>query len=237
MPDTLLVAVIIFLAVFTQSFLGFGSAIVTMGLIPGVIGLPLATPLFSIIAILFEPVLLLYYRHGLDFRAVRQLLLSSMLGIPIGILMLNVLPERVMLPVLGMIIFGYGLYALARFRLPEFKQPGWAYFFGFLSGAFGGAYAVTGPPVIIFGHGRKWEPAAFKGNLQAYFIVSSFAIVIGHIVNGSYTAEIWPYFWAALPAVALGLVAGLSLDRFFGPDAFRKAVLVGIVILGLGLIF
>ena len=104
MPESLSVAAIIILAVFTQSFLGFGSAIVSMTLLPGVIGLPLATPLFSVIGILFEPVLLMYYRHGLDFRAVRTLIVSSIVGIPVGIFMLNRLPERVMLPVQEKII-------------------------------------------------------------------------------------------------------------------------------------
>ena len=237
MPESLTVAAIIFLAVFIQSFLGFGSAIVSMSLLPAVIGLPLATPLFSLIGILFEPVLLIYYRHGVDFRAVRDLILSSILGIPVGIWMLNRFPERIMLPLLGAVILGYGLYALSRFKLPGFRQKGWAYLFGFISGAFGGAYAVTGPPVIIYGHGRKWSPAEFKGNLQAYFIVTSLAIVAGHVVNGSYTAAIWPLFLASIPAVGLGLALGIWIDRLVKPETFRTAVLVGVVVLGIGLIF
>ncbi len=237
MAESIQIFLIIFTAVFTQSFLGFGSAIVAMGLLPAVLGLPLATPLFAIVALLFEPVLVFYYRRRLEFRAIRRLLVSSLAGVPAGIYLLNRLPERLMLTFLGAVILGYGLYALSNLKIPEFRQNGWAYFFGFLSGAFGGAYAVSGPPVIIYGHGKRWDPAAFKGNLQAFFIVTSLAIVAAHAVNGSFVPAIWPFVLISMPAAALGLVAGLWLDRFVRPEVFRKVVLAGIIVSGIGLVF
>lgn len=230
------IAVIMFLAVLTQALIGFGSVIVAMGLLPAVIGLEHATPLTALVVLLVEPVLVVYYRHGLDLKAVGRLVLGSLAGVPLGIFLLNRVPEAVMLPVLGAFLFAYGLYGLSSLRLPRFTHPGWAYALGLLSGVFGGAYAITGPPVVVYGHGRRWEPAAFKANLQTYFILTSTAIVIGHAVNGSFTAALWPYFWAAMPAALLGLAAGLWLDRFVRPDAFRKLVLGGILLLGIGLV-
>jgi uncharacterized membrane protein YfcA len=225
-----------FLALFTQGPDGFRQVIVAMGLLPAVIGLAASTPLVSAVVLLMQPVLLYYYRAGLEFKAISRLVLGALVGIPTGIYLLNRLPENILLPLLGLLLIGYGIYGLSPLTLPRFSRPAWAYLMGFVAGLFGGAYAVGGPPVVIYGHGRRWSPAEFKGNLQAYFILTSIGIVVGHVINGSYTPDLWPYFWAALPAAVLGLIAGLVLDRFVRPEAFRKLVLVGVIVLGVGLV-
>ena len=39
----------IFLAVFTQSLAGFGSALIAMALLPGIVGIQIATPLVALV--------------------------------------------------------------------------------------------------------------------------------------------------------------------------------------------
>ena len=121
-------------------------------------------------------------------------------------------------------------------RLPQLRQPAWAYGFGFLGGVLSGAYNTSGPPVIIYGTCRRWEPTTFKGNLQAYFLLNSFFTLSAHLISGNFTAVVWQNYLWAVPGVALGLVAGKWVDGRLNPVQFRQGVLVLLVLLGIRLI-
>jgi uncharacterized membrane protein YfcA len=235
--NQLWVVFVIFLAVFTQSLSGFGFALVAMALLPSLISVQIATPLVALVAISIEAYLMYRYREALNLGVVWPIALASLVGIPIGVWTLKGVDEATLLTVLGVVITGYALYALLRFKLPELRHPVWAWGAGFLAGILGGAYNVSGPPVIIYSDCRRWPPREFKSNLQGFFVVSSTFIALSHAVSRNLTSIIWEHYLWALPAMALGVIAGTSLDRFLNPTRFRRIVLVILVIMGLRLIF
>lgn len=228
---------IVFLAVFTQSLSGFGSALVAMALLPPVIGLSLATPLVALVMITIEVVLLLRYRQALNIRAVWRIVLAALIGIPLGISFLIRLDGGLVLSALGVVIAAYALYALFDIRLPALIHPAWAYGFGFLAGLLGGAYNTSGPPVILYGNCRRWGAAEFKSNLQGFFVVTSLFVVLSHAWNRNLTGEVWRYYLLTLPAMALGVMLGTSLDTRLNPITFRRIVLVLLLGMGIRLIF
>ncbi len=232
-----LVAGVLFLSAFTQSVSGFGLALVSMALLPKIIDLHLATPLVALISIVIEGSLILRYRLSLNIRAIWRMVLASLIGAPIGIVLLSRTEERIALPILGIVIGGYALYALLGLRLPKLEHPLWGYLAGFLGGMLGGAYNTSGPPVIIYGDCRRWKPEEFKSNLQGFFLVSS-ALVLGlHILKGNITSEVLHYFYPSLPALFAGVLAGLALDRWIDADTFRKIALFLLILMGVRLIF
>jgi hypothetical protein len=216
----------VFAAVLTQTVTGFGSAIVAMALLPSWIGLLVAAPLVALIAATLEVVALLYWRQALSWRAIGQLNVGMLLGVPLGVLALSHVPAEILLPVLGGVM-----------RLPELRGAGWAYGAGGLAGVLGGAYNVSGPPVVVFGHCRRWTPAEFKANLQAFFLLGDGLVIIGHAIAGNLTAPVWRNFVISLPAVGLGLALGFALERFVAPRAFRRMALVLFLVLGVRLFF
>jgi uncharacterized membrane protein YfcA len=60
--------------------------------------------------------------------------------------------------------------------------------------------------------------------------------IFTHGLSGNFTPDVWRHYVLALPAVALGLLAGFSLDRRLNPQRFRQVVLVLLVLLGLRLL-
>ena len=236
MATLLLPALIVFIAVFTQSLAGFGVALVAMALLPTLVSIQVATPLVALVGLTLETFLLIRYRSALNIRAVLPLALAAMIGIPLGVWALKEIDERLILRVLGVVIAAYALYALPGFRLPELRSPAWAYFAGLIAGALGGAYNTAGPPVIVYGDCKRWPPAEFKSNLQGFFLVASVFVALGHALSGNFTPQVWRYFLWSLPAVALGFLLGTALDRYINPLVFRKIVLVLLVILGVRLI-
>ena len=233
----LLVGLTVFLAVFTQSLSGFGSALVAMALLPTVIGIQLATPLVAVVALVLEVVLIIRFRQSLDVRDIWRVVLAALIGTPIGAYFLSNVDENISLTVLGLVIAGYAIYALLGLKMPRLERPIWAFLAGLFGGLLGGAYNTSGPPVILYADCRRWPPDVFKSNLQGYFVVSSVAVLATHALNGNLTPQVWNLFWWTIPFIVAGLVAGLSLDRWLNPVMFRRVVLVLLVVMGIRLIF
>jgi uncharacterized protein len=231
------VGLVVFLAVFTQSLSGFGSALVAMSLLPAIIGIHVATPLVALVGFTLEIVLIIRYRQSLDVRAIWRIVLAALVGIPVGVYFLSNADEKLSLTLLGVVLTGYAVYALLGLKMPNLNGPVWAYLAGLFGGLLGGAYNTSGPPVIVYADCNRWPPDAFKSNLQGYFVIISVIVVASHAMNGNFTSQIWHLFWWTIPSIVIGLIAGLSLDRWLNPLLFRRLVLVLLLVMGIRLIF
>jgi len=223
---------IVFLGCFTQSLTGFGVALVTMALLPSLIGLQTATPLVALVGIVLEILILVRYRESVKFKSILGLIVSALITIPVGVIYFRRLDENIALFILGLIITVYALYALIGFRLPDLAHPLWAWVFGFVGGLLGGAYNTSGPPAVVYGNCRKWSPEEFKSNLAGYFLVGSVMVVSTHWASGNFTPKVWHTFWLTLPALLLGFVFGQGMDKWLNPELFRRIVLIVLILLG-----
>ncbi len=231
----MLIALIIFLGAFIQAISGFGSALVAMPLLTAVIGIQTASPLFAVVGFVLDTLLLWRFRAALNFQAIRRLVLASLVGIPLGVIFLRQQDPRLVTTLLGVTLVAYAVYALITPRLPELRRPGWGYLFGLLGGVLGGAYNTSGPPVVVFATCRRWSPAEFRGNLQAYFIVNSGIVMLTHAISGNLTPAVWQGLAWAVPGLAVGLTVGLAFNPWVNPERFRQIVLLLLLILGLRL--
>ncbi len=233
----MIITLIVFLATLTQAAVGFGLALVSMPLLAAVVGIRTATPLVALIAAVAELVILGRYWRSIQFQSIKPLIISSVIGIPLGVFILREVDEAIITPILGVVILGYALYALFSPRLPRLAGRAWAYGFGFIGGILGGAYNTSGPPVIIYGSCRRWPPDEFKGNIQGYFIPITLLALAAHGVSGNYTTAVWQNFLWAIPGIILGLIGGFFISGRLDPGRFRKIVLILLVILGMRLLF
>jgi hypothetical protein len=232
----LAVAAIIFFASFTQSVVGFGTAMVGMPLIVGVLGIAISAPLIAMVGLTLEVVMLLYYRQSVSLAVMWRLVIAAVVGIPLGIYAVRRIDEEIVLTVLGIVIAGYAIYGLLRLRLPELRSRLWGYGAGFLSGVLGGAYNTAGPPVVMYGHCKRWPPEEFRGNLQGFFLVIDVLVVANHAVLGNITSEVWRNYLIALAPIFLGFLIGTRLATRIDPALYSRIVLVMLVVLGVRLI-
>jgi len=234
--DYLIVGGIIFLAALTQSITGFGFAIVSMSFLPGVVGLQTAVPLVILISIIANIIIWYSYRRDCNFKAVKRLVIASLIATPIGVLLLDYIPEAIALKGLGIIIFSYVLYDWFNLALPSLKSSAWAYFFGGMSGILNGAYTTGGPPLIVYANCRHWQPREFKGNLTAIFFFSSLLAAIAHGIQGNITLSVGRYAVYSLPGFALGLWLGIVLAKKINPVMFKRVTLALLLVSGLRLL-
>jgi uncharacterized protein len=223
---------VVFFAVITQTLTGFGAGLVSMAFLPGILGVRTAAPMVALITGTLELILLIRFRTAFNLKAVWRLAVTTLIGLPIGVWALRGVSEKILLPILGVVMAGYALYALFNFKLPRLEHPGWAFLTGFLSGILSGAYSVGGPPVIIYGNCRGWEPDEFKSNLQGFFLLNDSLAILLHGIAGNLTPAVKTGYLWALPVIGLGLLAGAGLERLVNPHTFRKLVLILLVIMG-----
>ena len=146
-------------------------ALIAMPLAVMLIDIKTATPLVALIACIIASAILIRNWRRIDFKNIRQLILFSILGIPIGLLYLKGAGEEVIKTVLALIIISFSIYKLFKPRLLALKNNRFAFIFGIIAGILGGAYNTNGPPIIIYGTLRSWPPQNFRAILQGIFLL------------------------------------------------------------------
>ncbi|GAB4516364.1 MAG: sulfite exporter TauE/SafE family protein [Anaerolineae bacterium] len=237
MLDYLILTFVVVLSVFTQTAAGFGIALVSMPLLTGLLGLSIASPLVTLIAFSTRPVLLLRYRQGFSLREIRGLLLAALAGICTGLLISRRITDETLVErLLGAVVICYSLYSLLNPRVPALKPRWTQYPAGYFSGILAQLYNVGGPPVVMYADSRRWLPATFKGNLQAYGVITSAMVFASRIINGEFTTEVMQYYFSVIPAIILGMGLGFLLDRYLNGLLFRRMVLLLLIATGFTLI-
>ena len=87
--EWLLVFLIVFFAIFTQSLTGFGLALISMPLLTALLGVETAAPLVALFGLLAEVILLLYFREAVNVRVIWRLIVASIVGVPVGVVVIG----------------------------------------------------------------------------------------------------------------------------------------------------
>ena len=233
---TLLVLGILFISTFIRSALGFGDALIAMPLLAMVVGLQVATPLTAMAATTIAFTILIKSWKKVDFKAAWRLVLTTWIGIPVGIFFLKAAPDIVVKSLLGIIITGFGLYHLFIPNLPRLLNENWAYLTGFIAGVLGGAYNTNGPPVVIYGMLRRWNSEKFRATLQGYFLPTGLAILITHGLAGMWTSQVVNLYIYSIPIIIIAVLIGGKVNKIIPQGKFDKIVYGFLVVIGILLI-
>jgi uncharacterized membrane protein YfcA len=161
----------------------------------------------------------------------KALVLSTFAGIPLGLLLLSLVPEYAVKTLLALVLIAFSAFSLrGRLRL-ELKHDRFAWIFGFVAGIMGGAYGMNGPPLVIYGTLRRWSAEHFRATLQGYFLPASLVGLLGYWLAGFWRADVTRFYLSSLPLVTLAVFLGRWLNRrLVGPGFVRwvHLLLVGI---------
>jgi uncharacterized membrane protein YfcA len=233
----LLIVATLFFATLLRSTFGIGDALVAMPLLALAVGLPVATPLVALCTFSMALAVVVARPRDVDLRALGPYLISAMIGIPLGVLALRMVPEGPLLTGLGVLLVLFGLYRLFGPALPGLVGRGWSLGLGLASGALGGAYNTHGPPLVLFGSLRRWSAPVLRASAQGYSVVVLPLVLAAHALGGLWTREVWIHFLYALPAVLLAVPLGGLLNRRLDNARFDRVLDGIIVLLGAVLIF
>src|SRR5579863_1946756 len=193
------VVAVLFLATIIRSAFGFGEALVAVPLLALAIPVEIAAPVAVLVSITVALVVVLQDWRHIHLHSAGRLVLSTLFGIPLGLLMLKMVPEAVVKATLAVVIIVFSGYSLVRPSHYELRDDRLAWIFGFFAGVMGGAYGINGPPLAIFGSLRKWSPGHFRATLQGYFLPASLAGMVGYFFAGLWTTTVTRFYLLSLP--------------------------------------
>ena len=228
---TLQILAVLFLATFIRSALGFGEALVAVPLLALTLPVQVAAPLAVLVSITVAVVVVIQDWRNVHVGSAGWLVLSTLFGIPLGLLLLKTVPESIVKSILGVFIIAFALYSLAGHK-PELHSDRLAPLFGFIAGILGGAYGMNGPPLVVYGVLRRWQPAQFRATLQGYFLIASMVGMAGYAVTGLWTRTVTRYFLLSLPLALIAIFLGHAVHRRLSGARFLIAVNVGLALIG-----
>ncbi len=239
MTDGILLPVIAILLVasIVRSALGFGEALLSVPLLALLMPVDQAAPIAVLVSITIAFVVLILDWRSVHFGSAGRLILSTLFGIPLGLLLLTAVSESIVKGILATVILVFSFHAIlakGRYRLPDDRL---AWLFGFQAGILGGAYGMNGPPLAVYGSLRGWRPEQFRATLQAYFLLASMIGMGGYYVAGLWTSNVNHYYWLSLPAILVGTLSGRLIGRRVEADRFRLYVYGGLIAIGVVLLF
>lgn len=233
---TLLVVAVFFGATLIRSAFGFGEALVAVPLLAFVLPVKVAAPVAVLLSITVAVVVVAQDWRHVRVRSATRLVLSTLMGIPVGLIVLREAPEPLVKAGLGVVVAGFamaalrgrGSYALANDRL--------AWIFGLSAGVLGGAYGMNGPPLVMYGALRQWPPEQFRATLQGYFLPASLIGMAGYYAAGLWTPGVSRYYLLSLPTALLAIGLGRVINRRLDADRFFVYVYAGLIASGAGLL-
>jgi uncharacterized membrane protein YfcA len=219
-----------------------GLAGFAMGLVVSGIWLHILTPIQTAILIVGYGLLVQSYgiwklRHALDWRKVAPFIIGGAIGVPIGAMLLAYINPAYLRTGVGVLLVLYSIYGLAKPALkPVHGGVPADIGIGFLNGLLGGLTGLAGIIVTIWCQLRGWpkdvQRTVFQPVILAAFVLSAISLSIA----GAVTAETIKLYLYGLPLLLAGMWIGLRLYGHLDDAAFRKVILLLLLVSGLSLI-
>jgi uncharacterized membrane protein YfcA len=176
-------------------------------------------------------------RRSINWRRCAVFLAGGVFGIPIGAAALSQLDPRLFAALFGAFLVAYGSFLLLK---PDVKLrargPLADVVVGFFGGIAGGALAFPGVAPTIWCILQKTPKDAQRGIVQPFILVMQLATLVYFSRLGLLGAGVAGSYLACAPAALFGTWLGLLLFDRINDAAFRRVVLVFLVISGLTLL-
>ena len=224
----------VFVATLVRSAIGFGEGLVAVPLLALSLRLEIAAPLAVLVSITIALVVVAQDWRKIHLRSMGWLMAATVLGIPLGLLLLTSSHQRLTKATLGLVIVAFSVYSLIGERPPELKADSmpWLLGCGFVAGIMGGAYGMNGPPLAVYGSMRRWSAQHFRATLQGYFLPASVLGMAGYWMKGLWTPAVTHYYLLSLLAVVPAIPLGRVLNHRMRGETFLKYVYAGLVVVG-----
>jgi uncharacterized protein len=226
-----------FLGGFASGLAGFAMGFVVSG-----IWLHILTPIQTTTLIVGYGLLTQGYgvwklRHTLNWQKIAPFIIGGVIGVPIGTTLLTYLNPAYLRSGVGLLLVAYGTYGLAQPALkPVPDKVSADAGIGFANGVLAGLTGLPGFIITIWCQMRGWTKDVQRAVFQPVMLAAIVVNVISLGIAGAITADTLQLYLLGLPAMVAGLWAGFKLYGKLDDAAFRKVILVLLLISGLGLI-
>lgn len=223
--ELLVVAVAVFTAAFVQVIAGFGFALLCMPIMTLAIPVERAVVVSSLLGILTTSWQAWHLRGDAERPLVRRFSIAAFVGMPLGLVVLNVVADRHLRLVLGVSVLIATAMLVRRIDLRHVGSP-LDYSAGFLSGVLNTSLSTNGPPLVFALQARHLAADEFRATISTTFAISNIGGIALFLADGKVTLDGLRAAAIALPAWAAGQVLGWPVRKHMHGERFRWLVLV-----------
>ncbi len=229
----------LFMAGVVKGILGIGVPVVSVSLLSLVINIPTAVSLLPV------PILLSNLWQSLPsgwaprtFKRFGPLIVALVVGTFAGAQLLVIVDQRTLIGIVGTAVLAFAVsgYFPHHLRLGQRGERWLGVPVGFLAGLLGGMTTFFGPPLIMFLFALKLDKDEFVGTISTLYLCAAVPLVVAlGMVGFMGQAE---YLWSAAAAAPLflGVLVGQWLRARISQSAFRRGLLLMLLVVGVRLI-
>lgn len=232
--EIVLYSVVMLVAMTLAGVIGFAANVLALPVLSMFLPLKTAVAVLMLIVAVQIVIQAFMYRRNIYWREVGHIVAWTLLGMPIGFVALNVLPELVMKAVLGLFVAATALKGIvddARGKKPgTFQEKPYHKLLLFFSGLLTGAFGCGGPLMVVYCRNRYRDKDTFR---MMQFGAGSIIMTLpclAYAASGAYTAQGIPYIIVGFVAVAIALKASAAIARRMKTTIFQQLVNVVLLI-------
>lgn len=231
--DIVLASGIILFAAAIQGITGFGFSLLSVPLLAFLMPLEVIVPVLVIFSLGLNIIVFTRVKGHVNKGQIVLLICFGFIALPIGIWALRFIDPRYIKLIVGLIVMISAVAMHLNFKL-HFKNQSLAYgVTGFLSGILNGSSSLSGPPVILMLSNEGVEKSSFRKTLATYFMVLNIVSIPMFIGNGLITKQVLMKASSLLPAMIIGVLAGVIIGNRIPEKIFRRMTLLLIFIMGI----
>lgn len=217
---------------------GFGG-FAAMPLLALVVPMKVLVPVWTLLTLSSSATLFGKDRHHVSIPQILRILPSCALGVALGLYLFKVLDASLLARGLGVLVTGYGLFALWQTRGTGTAKPpprGIATAASFLAGAVGTIFGTMASLFFaVYMDALRVTKEQFRGTLAALMMTLAVFRGLGYFAVGEFGRESLLLFAAALPFMLLGIFLGDRIHTGMSEATFRRVVCAILIVSGIPL--
>lgn len=229
-----LYGVVMLVAMTLAGIIGFAANVLALPVLSMLLPLKTAVAVLMLIVAVQVVIQAFQVRHEANWREVAHIVIFVVVGMPIGFLALNFLPERLMKGFLGFFVAATAVKGLiddVRGKKPgTFQERPWHKLLLFLSGLLTGAFGCGGLLMVVYCRNRYRDKESFRVMQFASGSIVMTLPCLAYAWSGAYTVASIPYILVGFVAVAIALKISAKLASRMNTSVFQKLVNVVLLI-------
>ncbi len=171
-------------------------------------------------------------------RRLLRFVLPGLLGVPFGLMLLDVIDASTLRTAIAVFLILYGAYFGFRTALPAFTPtlPWLEAFIGLIGGVLGGAASVSGAVPSMWLSLRPWTKSETRAVLQPYNVAILSTTVCLLAFKGAYDQTALNALLITIPSGLIAAQVGILVFRRLSDTGFRRLLILLTLLMGVGIL-
>lgn len=221
---------------FVNGLAGFGTALFALGFWLNIMPPQQAVAIVLIMSILsgLQGIYIVRASIAANPGRLLQFLLPALVGVPVGITLLEHIDAAALKVTIGIFMLIYGGFFIARQSLPLVEGTRFytQVLIGFLGGVLGGAASLSGALPTMWCTLRPWTKGEQRAILQPFNVIVLTASAVILFTRGAYVRETQIWIILALPTTMLAAQLGIMMFRRLTDVQYKRLLIALMLVSG-----